>query len=168
MRVLGIDPGTFTLGYGIVDEGEEGMTLVDCGVLAVSAQIPIEKRLSSLYHYLNQIIDQYQPDEVAVEEPFIAPNIRRAALAVGRAQAIAMLVAGNRELPLYCYSPAQIKRQITNYGSSSKEQVLEMVKIQLGLSQFPYPKDAADALAIAICHLRQTHLERLLAEKKES
>ena len=166
MRILGIDPGTLVLGYSVVDEGEEGMMLVDCGVLALSTGIPVEKRLSSLYHHLSQIIDRYQPDEVAVEEPFVARNARTA-LAVGRAQAIAILAAANRGLPLYYYSPAQIKQQVTNYGSSSKKQVLEMVKIQFGLSQFPYPDDAADALAIAICHLRQTHLNRLLAKNKE-
>lgn len=165
MRVLGIDPGTLVFGYGIVDEGEEGITLVDCGVLALSARIPVEKRLCSLYHHLNQIIDRYQPDEVAVEEPFVARNARTA-LAVGRAQAIAMLAAANQGLPIYRYSPTRVKGQVTSYGGSSKEQVQEMVKIQLGLVQFSYPEDAADALAIAICHLRKTRLSQLLAEKE--
>lgn len=166
MRVLGVDPGTVILGYGVVDEGEEGMTLVDCGVLAVPARVSVEKRLGSLYHSLNQLIDRYQPDEMAVEEPFVAQNARTA-LTVGRAQAIAILAAANRELPVSCYSPAQVKQQVTNYGNSSKEQVQEMVKIQLGLAQFPYPGDAADALAIAICHLRKTRLNRLLTKNKE-
>lgn len=165
MRVLGIDPGTVVFGYGIVDEGEEGITLVDGGVFAFLARIPAEKRLYSLYHHLNQIMDRYQPDEVAVEEPFVAQNVRTA-LAVGRAQAIAMLAAANQGLPVYRYSPTQVKKQVTGYGGSSKEQVQEMVKIQLGLVQFPYPEDAADALAIAICHLHKTRLNRLLAEKE--
>lgn len=166
MRVLGIDPGTVVLGYGAIDGGEEGITLVDCGVLSLSRRIPIEKRLCSLYQQLNQVIDRYQPDEVAIEEPFVARNVRTA-LAVGRAQAIAILAVANRGVPLYRYSPAQVKQQVTNYGGSTKEQVQEMVRIQLGLSQFSEPGDAADALAIAICHLRQTHLSRLLAKGKE-
>jgi len=166
MRVLGIDPGTLVLGYGMVDEGEEGVTLVDCGVLTLPARIPVEKRLSFFYGKLTELIAHYRPDEVAVEEPFVARNVS-SALAVGRAQAVAMLAATNQNLPLYTYSPTQVKQQVTNYGGSSKEQVQEMVKIQLGLSQFSYPNDAADALAVALCHLRKIHLDRLLAKSAE-
>lgn len=166
MRVLGIDPGTLVLGYGMVDEGEEGMTLVDCGVLTFPARTPVEKRLSLLYEKLTEIIVHYQPDEVAIEEPFVARK-SRSALAVGRAQAIAMLAAANQGLPVYRYSPTQVKQQVTNYGSSSKEEVQKMIKLQLGLSQFSQPDDAADALAVAICHLRKSHLKRLLAKSNE-
>lgn len=165
MRVLGIDPGTLVLGYGIVDEGEEGLTLVDCGVLSLPARVSVEKRLSFLYQKLTELITQHQPDDVAIEEPFVARNVR-SALAVGRAQAIAMLAAANQGLPVYYYAPTQVKQQVTNYGVSSKEQVQEMVKIQLGLSQFSFPEDATDALAVALCHLRKIHLERLLAKSE--
>jgi crossover junction endodeoxyribonuclease RuvC len=107
---------------------------------------------------------RYQPDAVAVEQPFVAKNVRTA-LMIGKAQAAAILAAANRGIPTYEYTPAQIKRVVTNYGASSKEQVQEMVRLQLGMAEVPQPNDAADALAVAICHLRQTHLENLLAER---
>ncbi len=165
MRVLGIDPGTINLGYGVVDEEGAGMTMVGCGVLSLSAKVPVEKRLSSLYERLSEIVARYRPDEVAIEEPFVAGNVR-SALAVGRAQAIAILAAANKNLPVFRYLPAQVKQQVTDYGGSSKEQVQEMVRLQLGLAQPPQPSDAADALAVAICHLHQRYIDRLLAQSK--
>jgi len=165
MRILGIDPGTINFGYGVVD-GEDKMTMVDCGVLTFSSRIPIEQRLHSLHTKLNEIITRYQPDEVAIEEPFVAKNVR-SALAVGRSQAVAMLAGAGQGLPVYCYTPTYIKQQVTGYGNSSKEQVKEVVKIQLDLSRLPQSSDAADALAVAICHLRQIHLKRVLSASKE-
>jgi crossover junction endodeoxyribonuclease RuvC len=165
MRVLGIDPGTLNLGYGIVDEEGVEMTMVGCGVLSLSSKIPVEQRLSSLYKKLGEIVTRYQPDEVAIEEPFVAGNAR-SALAIGRAQAIAMLAAANRKLPIFRYLPTQVKQQVTDYGNSSKEQVQEMVRLQLGLAEPPQPSDAADALAVAICHLHQRRLASLLAKSK--
>ncbi|TRZ96700.1 MAG: crossover junction endodeoxyribonuclease RuvC [Dehalococcoidia bacterium] len=165
MRVLGIDPGTLNLGYGIVDEGEEGITMVDCGVLSVSSKIPVEQRLSSLYQKLGKIVNRYRPDEVAIEEPFVAGNAR-SALAIGRAQTVAILAAANRKLPVFRYLPTQVKQQVTNYGHSGKEQVQEMVRIQLGLSQSPQSTDATDALAVAICHLRQRYFDHLIANSQ--
>jgi crossover junction endodeoxyribonuclease RuvC len=165
MRVLGIDPGTLNLGYGVVDEEGVGMTMVDCGVLSLPSKVPVEKRLSSLYKKLGEIVARYRPDEVAIEEPFVAGNAR-SALAVGRAQAIAILAAANKNLPVFRYLPAQVKQQVTDYGGSSKEQVQEMVRLQLGLAQPPRSSDAADALAVAICHLHQRHIDRLLAQGK--
>jgi crossover junction endodeoxyribonuclease RuvC len=152
MRVLGIDPGTLNLGYGLVDEMGGDMTMVDCGVLTSTSKVPVEKRLSDFYNRLVEIIIRYQPEEVAVEEPFVAINAR-SALAVGRAQAIAILAAANKNLPVFRYLPAQVKQQVTDYGGSSKEQVQGMVKIQLGISELPGSSDAADALAVAICHI---------------
>jgi len=163
MRVLGIDPGTIRLGYGIVD-GEEQVCMVCCGVLNLSSKKPIETRLYSLYSELNRIIAEHQPDEVAVEEPFVGRNIR-SALAIGRAQAVAMLAATNQGLPVYHYSPAEIKQQVTSYGGSDKQQVQQMVMIQLGLPCPPQPSDAADGLAVAICHLQQRRLEINISSK---
>ena len=165
MRVLGIDPGTLNLGYGVVDEEEDGMTMVTCGVLSLPSKVPVEQRLSSLYKKLGEIVTRYKPDEVAIEEPFVAGNAR-SALAIGRAQAIAILAAANENLPIFRYLPTQVKQQVTNYGGSNKEQVQEMVRLQLGLAQPPQPSDAADALAVAICHLHQRHIEQLLARSK--
>jgi len=165
MRVLGIDPGTLNLGYGVVDEEGGTMTMVACGVLSQPSKVPVERRLSFLYKELVEIVARYKPDEVAIEEPFVAGNAR-SALAIGRAQAIAILAAANKNLPIFRYLPAQVKQQVTNYGGSDKEQVQEMVRLQLGLAQPPQPSDAADALAVAICHLHQRHIERLLAGSK--
>jgi crossover junction endodeoxyribonuclease RuvC len=161
MRILGIDPGTISLGYGVVDEERE-MQMVACGVLVCSPRTPMEKRLCSLYERLVKVIGEHGPDEVAIEEPFVGHNAK-SAFAVGRAQAIAILAAANQGLPIYYYSPAQVKRQVTNYGQSDKQQVQEMVKLQLKLPYLPQPSDAADALAVAICHIQQSHLDHWLA-----
>jgi len=165
MRVLGIDPGTLNLGYGVVDEEGDGMTMVACGVLSLPSKVPVERRLSSFYKELGEIVARYRPDEVAIEEPFVAGNAR-SALAIGRAQAIAILAAADKNLPISRYLPKQVKQRVTTYGGSDKEQVQEMVRLQLGLAQPPQPNDAADALAVAICHLQQKHIERLLAGSK--
>ena len=163
MRILGVDPGTRVMGYGVIESGEDEAVLVDCGALTSPLRSPIGERLSFLYNKLLEIILHYQPDAVAVEQPFVAKNVR-SALAIGRAQAVAMLAAANIGIPTYEYTPAQIKQRVTNYGASSKEQIQEMVRLQLGLSQVPQPNDAADALAVALCHLREIHLSNLLAK----
>ncbi len=164
MRILGIDPGTVVVGYGVIDSQADKMTLIDYNALTCRQRSPIGERLSYIYNQLSQVMARYQPDAVAVEQPFVAKN-PRTALAIGKAQAAAILAAANRGIPTYEYTPAQIKQVVTNYGASSKEQVQEMVRLQLGMAEVPQPNDAADALAVAICHLRQTHLENLLAER---
>jgi crossover junction endodeoxyribonuclease RuvC len=166
MRILGIDPGTVTMGYGIIEADEDKITLVGYGTLVCRARSPIGERLRYLYDGLLEIIARYQPEALAVEQPFMAQNAR-SALAVGRAQAVAILAAANQQVPAYEYTPAQVKQRVSNYGASSKEQIQEMVRLQLGLSQVPQPSDAADALAVAICHLAETHLARLLAGQRE-
>jgi len=162
MCVLGVDPGTISLGYAVVD-GEEGMHMVDCGVIALESRVNMEERLRSLYSELSKIITRYKPSEVAIEEPFIGLNVR-SAFAIGRAQAVAILAAVNQGLPTYYYSPARIKQQITGYGQSDKQQVQEMVRVQLRLSELPQPNDAADALAVAMCHVQQRRLSQWLTE----
>ncbi|GAG97469.1 unnamed protein product, partial [marine sediment metagenome] len=150
------------LGYGVVD-GEEEMHMVDCGVIKLPSRLPMEERLRSIYSELSKIITKHKPSEVAIEEPFIGHNVR-SAFAIGRAQAIAILAAVNQGLPVYYYSPARVKQQITSYGQSDKQQVQEMVRVQLGLSELPQPSDAADALAVAICHIQQSRLNRWFTE----
>ena len=164
MKVLGIDPGTAVMGYGIIESQDDEITLVDYGALTSPLRSSIGERLSYLYSKLLEIISRYQPEVVAVEQPFVAKNVRTA-LAIGKAQAVAILAAANNKIPCHEYTPAQIKQRIANYGASSKEQIQEMVRLQLGLSQIPEPNDAADALAVAICHLRETHLNNLLAQQ---
>ncbi len=165
MRILGIDPGTIAMGYGVIESRDDETTLINCGALTTPARSPIGERLSYLYNQLLEIVSRYQPDAVAVEQPFVAKNAK-SALAIGRAQAVAILVAANQGIPTYEYTPTQIKQRVANYGASSKEQIQEMVRLQLGLSQVPEPSDAADALAVALCHLSEIHLSNLLARQQ--
>jgi len=165
MRILGIDPGTIAMGYGVIESRDDETTLIDCGTLIAPAGSPIEERLSYLYNQLSEIVSGYQPDAVAVEQPFIAKSVK-SAFAIGRAQAVAILAAANKGVPTYEYTPTQIKQRVANYGASSKEQIQEMVRLQLGLSQTPQPSDAADALAVALCHLSEIHVSNLLAKQQ--
>jgi len=151
------------MGYGVIDSVGDEIKPVDYGGLNARQRSPIGERLSYLYTALCQVITRYQPDIMAIEQPFVARNAK-AALAIGRAQAVAILAAAQRGIPTYEYTPTQVKQRVTNYGGSSKEQIQEMVRLQLGLSTAPQPSDAADALAIALCHLQETHLSNLLAE----
>ncbi|HEX77058.1 MAG TPA: crossover junction endodeoxyribonuclease RuvC [Dehalococcoidia bacterium] len=164
MRVLGIDPGTQVMGYGVVEGDGEELALVDCGALTPPPGYELGQRLYFLFHGLAEVIARHRPQEVAVEEPFVHKNAR-SALAVGRAQAVAILAAAAQNLPVACYSPRQVKLRVADYGASGKEQVQEMVRLQLGLAHVPQPSDAADALAVAICHLRGGRVAELLAEE---
>jgi crossover junction endodeoxyribonuclease RuvC len=163
MRILGIDPGTIAMGYGLIEEDEEELAMLDFGVLTASRQMPMADRLYKLYRKLLELMARHQPDEVAIEEPFVARNAR-SALAIGRAQTVAMLAAANCSIPIYTYAPTKVKQAIADYGGSGKEQIQQMVQIHLGLSQIPQPNDAADALAVALCHLRERWVAKLLAE----
>ena len=165
MIILGIDPGTITTGYGVIKAEDDEATLVDCGALTASERSPIGERLSYIYQRLLEIIARFNPDVVAIESPFVAKSVK-SALAIGKAQAIAILAAAEGKIPTHEYSPAEVKQRVANYGASSKEQVQEMVKLQLGLAQVPHPTDAADALAVALCHLRRMHLDSLLARSE--
>ncbi len=164
MIILGIDPGTIAMGYGLLESIDDEVTLIDYGAIIAPGRSPIGERLSFLYNQLYEIILRNHPDAVAVEQPFVAKNAK-SALAIGMAQAIAILAAANKGVPVYEYTPARIKQCVANYGASSKEQVQEMVKLQLGLSEAPQPSDAADALAVALCHLSEIHLSNLLAKQ---
>ena len=162
MRVIGIDPGTIAMGYGLIEEKNDEVEMLDCGVLTVSSKVPAPERLHQLYLGLLGILTNCQPEEMAIEEPFVAKNIR-SALAIGRAQAVAMLAATSKGIPVYGYPPAKVKQSVTNYGCGDKEQVQHMVCIQLGLAQGPRSRDATDALAVALCHLRERQLANVLA-----
>lgn len=165
ITVLGVDPGTITMGYGIVQDRNGRTTMLASGAFSAPAAAPLGQRLRNMYLGLVQLIDRYQPDVVAVEEPFVAQNIQ-AALSVGRAQAVAILAAANQGKPVYQYSPAKVKQAVTSYGTSSKEQVQEMVKVLLNLPQIPSPADAADALAVALCHLQESRVARMISDRK--
>jgi crossover junction endodeoxyribonuclease RuvC len=149
------------MGYGVIQGEDDELDMVGCGVLTCSNRAPIADRLHVLYEGLLELIERYQPDEVAIEDPFVAKNAR-SALAVGQAQAVAILAAASNKAPVYTYTPAKVKQAVTDYGGSGKEQIQRMVQIQLGLDEVPQPSDAADALSVAICHLRQTRIDRLI------
>jgi len=164
MKIIGIDPGTMVMGYGVIESRDDEIALIDYGALVSPERTDIAVRLSSLYNELLAVIERYRPDSVAVEQPFISKNVR-SAMAIGRAQAIALLAAANLGIPAYEYTPAQVKQRVANYGASGKEQIQEMVRLQLGLAEVPQPNDAADALAVAICHCQEMHVSDLLGRE---
>ena len=154
------------MGYGVIESQDDNVALIDFGAVKVPERSPIGERLDRLYKELLKVIQNHHPDVVAVEQPFVSKNVKTA-MAIGRAQAIALLAAASKGIPTYEYTPAQVKHRVTNYGASSKEQIQEMVRLQLGLAEVPQPNDAADALAVAICHVQQMHLNDLLAGGRE-
>jgi crossover junction endodeoxyribonuclease RuvC len=136
--------------------------MMACGVLRNKERSPIGERLRFLYRELTEIIEKHRPDAVAIEQPFVAKNAR-SALAIGRAQSIAILAAANQNIPIHEYTPTEVKQKVADYGGSSKEQVQEMVRLQLCLEEASRSSDAADALAVALCHLHEVRLQGLLA-----
>jgi crossover junction endodeoxyribonuclease RuvC len=161
MIVLGIDPGTIIMGYGVIESRDSDISLIKYGALRTPSRSPIGERLSYLYKNLMEILQKYRPQDVALEQPFFAKNARTA-FALGRAQAVAILAAGNLNIPCFEYTPAEIKQRVASYGASSKQQIQQMVMLQLGMSRIPEPCDAADALAVALCHIQVKYLENLL------
>ena len=160
-RILGLDPGMAMMGYGLIDESDGELTAIEYGALSTSAKEGVPERLRTLYWGVIALIERHRPSEVAVEL-FVARNLRTA-LVVGQARGVAILAAANKGLPVYEYTPLQVKQRVCGYGHGGKGQVQEMVRIQLGLHSVPEPDDAADALAVAICHIGEARFSRLLA-----
>jgi len=161
VRVLGVDPGTYNMGIGVVDSVGAGLSPAHFSVLTPRRGDPIHQRLHYLFEQISRIIEEWRPSEVAIEEPFAARNVR-AAMAIGHAQAVAMVAAAGHKLPVSNYAPRQVKLAVTDYGGSSKEQVQEMVKLLLGLDAPPESLDASDALAVAICHISASRAKHLV------
>ncbi len=151
MRVLGIDPGTYKMGVGIVSSDGSSMWMDYLEVVSPKRRDPLHARLGFLFDELSRVVMEWAPSQVAIEQPFASRNVK-SAMAIGQAQAVAMIVAARRGLPVSAYAPRAVKQAVTDYGGSSKEQVQEMVRALLGLPEIP-STDAADALAIAICHI---------------
>jgi crossover junction endodeoxyribonuclease RuvC len=151
MVILGIDPGTATTGYGLIEEKAGKLMLVDYGVILTKPSQTLEQRLEILYDQLGDIIDEYNPDEIAVEELFFTNNAKTA-MAVGQARGVILLATQKAGVPMSEYTPNQVKNGICGYGAADKKQVQKMVQMLLKLDEIPQPDDAADALAIAICH----------------
>lgn len=153
MTILGIDPGYATVGFGIVRGDRSRQGLVQCGVIKTPAGGAFATRLKQVYDDISLIIRQFEPDAIAIEELFFNKN-EKTAIQVAHARGVLLLAGEESGVPLFEYTPLQVKMAVTGYGRADKQQVMEMVKRLLGLSQVPRPDDAADALATALCHLR--------------
>jgi crossover junction endodeoxyribonuclease RuvC len=164
MAVLGIDPGTATTGYGLVDETADGdLTALDYGVILTPADMAMQDRLMIIYNRINEIITLHRPETMAVEKLFFQRNVT-SAIAVGQARGIVLLTAALHKLPLAEYTPLEVKQAVAGYGKADKIQVQQMVKLLLKLDTIPKPDDAADALAIAITALQSWKYHQLMQQ----
>lgn len=163
--VLGVDPGLGVTGWAVLAVERGGPRLLDCGSIATDAALPDAERLLCIHDALVDVLLRWQPQEVAVERPFVAGN-RRSAMVLGEARASALLAAAREGLPVREYAPAAVKALVAGYGRSDKSQVQAMLRLQLGLAE-PLPSaDAADALAVALCHALRRGSEALVAERE--
>ena len=152
MRILGIDPGTGILGFGVIDASPGGkVVLVDGGVIRTPVKQEDSLRLNTIYDELTEIIKEHKPEVMSVEKLFFAQNVTTA-MSVSQARGVVLLCGVQNNLTLFEYTPLQIKQAITGYGKADKKQMQEMVRVILGLHEVPKPDDCADALAAAICH----------------
>jgi crossover junction endodeoxyribonuclease RuvC len=149
VRIIGIDPGTGILGFGVIDAEGGRIKLVDAGVVTTPAHTPLPDRLEDIYNSLTEIIRDTKPEAMAIEKLFFAKNVTTA-MSVSHARGVAMLTGKQAGLRIEEYTPLQIKQTMTGYGKADKKQMQEMVRLQLGLKEVPKPDDAADALATAI------------------
>ncbi len=151
MRIIGIDPGTGILGFGVVDMKAGKTTLVTGGVITTPAHTPLDERLEEIFDGLTAIILETKPDAMSIEKLFFSQNVTTA-ISVAQARGVAMLTGRRAKLPIAEYTPQEIKQTLTGYGKADKKQVQEMVRLQLNLTEVPKPDDCADALAAAITH----------------
>ncbi len=163
MITLGIDPGTAITGYGIIKEDQDGCLItLGYGVIRTTADFSQAERLAQLYHKIVELILLHQPDAGAGEKLFFERNVRTA-LHVGQARGVALLALAEARLHIGEYTPLEIKQAVAGYGGADKNQVQQMVRTILGLAAVPHPDDAADALAVAICHIHSARMRDLLA-----
>lgn len=151
MRILGIDPGIAIVGYGVVDKEGNAYKTIAYDAVTTRAHTPLEQRLEKVYTGINEIIKMYKPDAMSIEELFFNNNAKTA-LTVGQARGVIILAAVQNNIPVYEYTPLQVKQALTGYGRASKSQIQQMMKSMLALTEIPKPDDVADALAIAVCH----------------
>jgi len=160
VRIIGVDPGTAITGWGVVEGDDDNLRMLGGGVINTAAGLPLPQRLQIIYRELTRLIEQWQPEAAAIEELFFSKNAKTA-LAVGHGRGAAMLALANANLPITEYKPLEIKQAITGHGGADKLQMQHMVKLLLNLNDIPRPDDAADALAVAICHLHSARLRML-------
>lgn len=162
MLTLGIDPGTATIGVGLVDEASDGsLTAIHFGVIKTRPRIPMPDRLKTIYDDLTGLVQRYKPERAAVEELFFAKNVTTA-ITVAQGRGVILLALANAQLPIAEYKPNEVKQSITGYGGADKAQMQEMTRMLLGLDAIPKPDDAADALAVAITDLHSRRYANLM------
>jgi crossover junction endodeoxyribonuclease RuvC len=165
MRVVGIDPGTATTGYGVIEETAGKLTLIAFGTVCTGAEVAMPLRLLDLHDRLTELLALHSPDTAAVESLFFQKNVRTA-ITVGQARGVILLTLARGGVPVSEYTPQEIKQAVVGYGGAEKRQVQAMVRTILELPEMPRPDDAADALAVAICHAHSHKIAQLLAEAK--
>lgn len=162
MISLGIDPGIARTGYGVVRDGASGETeYVAYGCIETPSKMPVEQRLQLIYRELTDLIRQYQPETAGIEKLLFGKNVTNA-IVVGQARGVAMLAMADQNLPIAEYTPAEVKQAVAGYGNAPKPQMQEMVRLLLNLDEVPKPDDAADALAVAITHLRSARYHGMI------
>jgi crossover junction endodeoxyribonuclease RuvC len=159
--VLGVDPGTASTGFGVVEETEGQLRAVDYGVVTTAAGEPLPLRLQTIYGELRRLARLHRPASGSVEKLFFSRNVRTA-MSVGQARGVALLALADAGLQIREYTPTEVKQAVSGYGAADKGQVQRMVQALLGLDELPRPDDAADALAVAICHLQAVRFEELV------
>ena len=155
MRILGIDPGVATIGFGLVEAERNSYKLLRCGVISTPAHTSLSSRLEQIYSDLSQLLEAFKPDAVAVEELFFNTNITTG-IAVAHGRGVILLACQQAGVKIHEYTPLQVKQAVVGYGRAEKKQVMDMVRRICGLSSPPKPDDAADAVALALCHARST------------
>ena len=165
MRIIGIDPGTAICGYSVLDYIGNKFTLLDYGVVTTPANSDLEKRLYTIYQELKELIEKHQPQFLAVEDLFFNTNAKTA-LSVGHARGVILLLGAMMGLEVFSYTPLQVKQSVVGYGRAEKKQIQEMVKLILNMEKIPKPDDAADAIAVAICHGHSYKLNRNIKEMR--
>ena len=163
MVILGIDPGYATVGYGVIEYNGKGFRTLDYGAVTSPPDLPFPRRLEMIFEGITELIDKFKPDAVSVEELFFNTNLKTG-IAVAHARGVILLAIQKRGTPFYEYTPLQVKQSVVGYGRAEKMQVMLMTKSLLGLEKIPRPDDAADALALAICHAHasRSHLLGLM------
>lgn len=165
MRVLGIDPGSETLGWGVVEGNGLKYSLVDYGTVKSSPREKFSKRLLKIYDGVAEVIERFQPDNLSVEEAFYAVNVS-VAMKLGQVRGVVLVLGEKNNLEIGEYAPRLIKQTVVGYGNAEKHQVQEMVKLLLRMKTVPQPHDAADALAIAICHFHHAGAQNRINQAK--
>ncbi|HEX8286530.1 MAG TPA: crossover junction endodeoxyribonuclease RuvC [Pyrinomonadaceae bacterium] len=165
MRVLGIDPGSETLGWGVVEGSGLKYSLVDFGTVKSTSREKFSRRLLKIYEGVEAVIEKYKPDAISIEEAFYAVNVK-VALKLGQVRGVVLLLGEKSNLEIGEYSPRLIKQTVVGYGNAEKHQVQEMVRLLLRMKTVPQPHDAADALAIAICHFHHAGVQNKINNAK--